>query len=62
MNKEQLKNEINKQLDNLPDKVLNDILAYLVQIGDRYPDTSDIIANFNRIILEDKELLERLAK
>lgn len=62
MSKEEVKYEINKVLDLLPDKALEDLLSFLKNI-ERKPSSSmldnDILA---KILSEDNELLEKLAK
>jgi hypothetical protein len=58
----QLKSEINKTLDKVPENVLPDILDYLKQIEAQSSDHAKLTSNFKKILLEDKGLLERLAK
>jgi len=62
MSKDQIKDEINKVLDNLPDKALEDLLSFLKNIeGTRTISLLDN-NNFARILAEDKDLLAKLAK
>ena len=61
MSKDQIKNEINKVLDQFPSNTLQEILHFLKKIENRHswnlnPD------DLNKILTEDKDLLERLAK
>ncbi len=58
----QLKTEIQKVLDDIPDNVLPDILDYLKQIQHQSPDQIKINNNLKKILTEDKELFERLAQ
>ncbi|MBY0432636.1 MAG: hypothetical protein K2U26_00845 [Cyclobacteriaceae bacterium] len=61
MTREEIKYEINKTLDRVPEGILDDILQYLKQIESR-PDSILLTKNLKRILTEDRELLERLAK
>jgi hypothetical protein len=57
----ELKSEIQKSLDNVPESILTDILALLKQVEGQ-PDKVKLTRNFRDILTEDKNLLERLAK
>lgn len=57
----ELKSEIQKSLDNVPESVLTDILALLKQVEGQ-PDKVKLTQNLRDILAEDKNLLERLAK
>ena len=62
MSKDEIKHEINKVLDHFSDKALQDLLTFLKSI-----DNNRIISlldneNFARILSEDKDLLDKLAK
>jgi hypothetical protein len=59
MSKDEIKYEINKVLDLLPDKALEDLLSFLKNIENR---SSDLFIDFHRILNEDKELLQKLAQ
>jgi len=59
MSKDEIKFEINKVLDLLPDKALEDLLSFLKNIENR---SSDLFIDFHRILNEDKELLQKLAQ
>jgi len=59
MSKDEIKYEINKVLDLLPDKALEDLLSFLKNIETR---SSDLFIDFHRILNEDKELLQKLAQ
>jgi hypothetical protein len=58
----QLKTEIQKTLDQIPENVLPDLLQYLKQIQHQSPEQIKLANNLKRILSEDKELLQRLAK
>ena len=62
MSKEQIKREINKVLDHLPDKTLQDILSLLKNIGSEQTLSIAVRATLDKILSEDKDLLEKLAK
>jgi hypothetical protein len=63
MSKDELKLEINKVLDLLPDKVLEDILAVIKNLGDKSVGESLLdSAALQRILTEDKALLQKLAQ
>jgi hypothetical protein len=62
MSKDEIKYEINKVLDLMPDKALEDLLSFLKNVegqakGD-FLDNSRLI----RILTEDKDLLQKLAQ
>ena len=60
MTTKDLKFEINKAFDNVPDSV-HDILDYLKQIQVTHADKIDSSRHLGLILPEDKELLQRLA-
>ena len=62
MSKEEIKHEINKILDHLSDKTLQDILALLKSIENKQAFSLLDQTTLNRILTEDKDLLEKLAK
>jgi len=62
MTTKEIKSEIQKTLDNIPENLLQDILDYLKLIQDKSPDKIKLSKNLLHILTEDKELLERLAK
>lgn len=62
MSKDEIKYEINKVLDLLPDKVLEDLLSFLKNVDNH---NSEIFLNksrLQRILNEDKDLLQKLAQ
>jgi hypothetical protein len=62
MSTNELKTEIQKVIDKVPDALLNDILEYLKSIQNKSADTVRLSHNLGQIINEDKELLEKLAQ
>jgi len=62
MTKAQLKTEIQKALDSVPENVLQDVLDYLKALQHQPNDKVRLANNLRQILSEDKELLERLAK
>ena len=62
MTTNQIKTEIQKVLDTVPETVLEDILKYLKNLADKPGDTITLSQNLRKILSEDKELLDRLAK
>jgi hypothetical protein len=61
MTTKEIKSEIQKSLDNVPDSVLEDVLSFLKQ-AEKSKDKITLVKNLREILTEDKELLERLAK
>jgi hypothetical protein len=62
MSTKEIKTEIQKSLDNVPDSVLQDILDFLKQVEKQPADRLSLTKNLRDILTEDKALLERLAK
>jgi hypothetical protein len=62
MTKEQIKTEIQKSLDRVPESVLSDVLELLKQAENLPAGKEKIISHLREILREDKNLLERLAK
>ena len=62
MSTKEIKKEIQKSLDNVPDSVLQDILDFLKQAEKQPAGRLSLTKNLRDILTEDKELLERLAK
>ena len=58
----ELKSEIQKSLDNVPESILADILALLKQAEGQPDNQVNLTRNLREILTEDKNLLERLAK
>jgi len=62
MSKNEVKEEINKVLDNVSDEALESILNYLKELISKSETDLILTNNLNRILSEDKEVLARLAK
>jgi len=58
----QLKSEIQKAIDNVPENVLPDVLKYLNSIQQQYPDKKKLMEFADRVLKEDAEVLRRLAQ
>ena len=61
MSTEEIKAEINRVLDNLPDKALQNLLDYLQNINIKKDAILDM-STLEKILLEDENLLAKLAK
>jgi len=62
MTTQDIKSEIQKSLDRVPDSVLQNVLDYLKQAENQSEEKVKLIKNLKEILSEDKELLARLAK
>jgi hypothetical protein len=62
MTRQELTEEINKVLNGASDDVLESVLDYLKGLLTSPKSSAILSNNLNRILHEDKELLERLAK
>ncbi len=62
MSKEEVKDEINKVLEAAPDEVLESILSYLKELLSKTKSEAVFINNLNRILHEDKDVLDKLSK
>jgi len=62
MTTKEIKSEIQKSLDNVPESVLQDILHFLKKAEKQPAETLNLMKDLRDILTEDKELLERLAK
>ncbi len=62
MTKTEIKIEIQKVLDNVPENLLHDILDLLKDLQNESPKRIEITHSLRQILAEDKELLELLAK
>jgi mRNA-degrading endonuclease RelE of RelBE toxin-antitoxin system len=58
----EIKSEINKSLDKIPENVLQDVLNYLKDLENLPSDKIERAQHLRKILNEDKNLLERLAK
>jgi predicted glycosyltransferase len=62
MTTNEIKSEIKKSLDNVPESLLQDILNFLKQVENQPANRLNLMRDLSDILAEDKELLERLAK
>jgi predicted glycosyltransferase len=62
MTTKEIKSEIQKSLDNVPESVLKDILDFLKNVENQPTERLNLMKDLRDILTEDKELLERLAK
>ena len=58
----EVKTEIQRVLNEVPENVLPEILQYLKQIQHQYSEQIRLNNNLKRILEEDKVLFERLAQ
>lgn len=58
----EVKQEITQLLEALPSEVLGDVLTYLRQVEKTAPAKRYLTLNLQAILLEDREVLEKLAK
>ncbi len=62
MTTKDLRKEIGKAIQEIPDNFLEDILNYLRQIENRSTNELEKLHFVRKILKEDQELLEKLAK
>jgi hypothetical protein len=62
MTTKDIKSEIQKSLDKVPERVLQDVLNFLKQIENQSIEKVNLTMNLKDILTEDRKLLERLAK
>jgi hypothetical protein len=62
MSKEELRSEINKVLNNFSDKALEELFTFLKNLQFVNPSAFSNSKDLQKILSEDKELLEKLAK
>jgi hypothetical protein len=62
MSRDEVKDEINNELDLLPNKALEDLLSFLKNSEGK--SSSSMLGNgaFEKVLSEDNELLEKLGK
>jgi hypothetical protein len=58
----QVKTEIQKVLDQVPEEVLTDVLDFLKELQKQPAENIQLAKFMKQTLLEDKELLEKLAK
>jgi len=62
MTMKEIKSEIQRSLENVPESVLIDVLAFLKRAEQEPAEKLDLAVNIRDILDEDRQLLERLAK
>ncbi len=62
MTKAELKIEIQRVINNVPENILEDVLDFLKELQEQPDSKVKLTNNLRKILSEDKELLERLAK
>lgn len=62
MTKMEIKTEIQKVLDSVPEGVLEDVLDFLKELQVQQEDKVRLTSDLRKILSEDRELLERLAQ
>jgi mRNA-degrading endonuclease RelE of RelBE toxin-antitoxin system len=58
----EIKTEIQKVLDQVPENVLQDVLDFLKELQNKSADQIKLANNLRKILSEDRELLEKLAQ
>jgi len=58
----EIKKEINKALDQVPEKLLVDILDLIKEVQLDKSSNSTLTSNFKKILSEDNDLLHKLAQ
>ena len=62
MSKEELRSEINKVLNTFSDKALEELFSFLKKLQASSPSAFSNSKDLQKILSEDKQLLEKLAK
>lgn len=62
MSTKELKEAIQKQLEEMPDSILQEVLDYLKNFQEKTPEEQKRVIGLKRILDEKRELLLRLAK
>ena len=62
MTTKEIKTEIQKLLDTVPEDVLKDLLQYLKETQKQSKDQAALASHLRKIICEDRDLLEKLAQ
>ncbi|MEQ9188634.1 MAG: hypothetical protein RLP15_12935 [Cryomorphaceae bacterium] len=62
MTVKQIKQEIQKSLEDMPETVLQQVLEYLKAVQKSGTDKAQLSADLSKILKEDKDLLHRLAQ
>ncbi|WP_347157886.1 hypothetical protein [Pontibacter chitinilyticus] len=62
MTAKELRTEIQKVLENVPESALEDVLFYLKEVQKETTSTHDNATLLQKILTEDRELLKKLAQ
>ncbi len=62
MTTKEIRKEINRVIQEVPENFLEDILSYLKQIEKKSRNDIETLSDLKRIFKEDQELLDKLAK
>jgi GTPase SAR1 family protein len=62
MRSNEIKIEIQKIIDTITDDMLEEIYNILKELADKNPDALKLSHNLNKILTEDNQLLQSLAK
>jgi hypothetical protein len=62
MTTKDLRKEINRVIEKVPDDFLNEILSYLKEVENKSKDDFESLIHLKQIFKEDHDLLEKLAK
>jgi hypothetical protein len=62
MEREEIRLEIQKLIDQVPDDTLQEIYETLKEVVDKSADVVKLSHNLNKILSEDRALLRRLAQ
>jgi len=58
----QLKEEIHKAVDKMPEKVLTELFEHIKSMQHKYPDREELYKFIDKVFQEDDEVLRRLAE
>ncbi len=62
MTSKDIKSEIHKLLDNIPENALQDLYNYLKEAEKQSSETNELNQNLSKILREDRDLLKKLAQ
>ncbi len=62
MTTKDLRKEISRVIEKVPDDFLTEILSYLKEVENRSTDELELLQHLKQIFKDDQELLEKLAK
>lgn len=62
MTTKDLRIEISRVIEKVPDDFLTEILSYLKEVENRSTDELELLQHLKQIFKDDQELLEKLAK